>query len=68
MPEFENIQDPRQRLLARLNYSLRSGSAKDNPLVQDLLRDCVHLTDLDREFVAKHLLEAVEDELGRKLA
>jgi hypothetical protein len=63
---FERIEDPRQRLLARIEHSLRSGST-DDPLTQDTLRAGVALTDFDRQVVAKHILAAIEDELGREL-
>lgn len=70
MPEFEHIPDMRTRLLARLNFALRNGAIGDDVLLEEIADggNWSLWTDFERDTIAKHLLAAIEDELGAPLA
>jgi hypothetical protein len=68
MPEFEHIDDTRQRLLARLNYMLRSRPVmeSDDILMEQILdaNAWALWTDFNRDVIAQYIVRQIEDEFG----
>lgn len=70
MPDFAHIDDPRRRLLARLNHMLRGRPVTEyaeavpgGVLMEDVLRGG-GWSDLDRDVIAKYVLWSIEEEFG----
>jgi hypothetical protein len=67
--QFDHIADPRNRLRARLNWSLRSGGTLENPILDAMVEDGLWSIwmDFNRDIISQHIIASVEDEFGVSL-